>query len=52
MQFISARGIISNNIVNYSKIPIKRVSSIKFLGVTISGILTWYTHIKYLTNKL
>ena len=40
MQFRSARGSTSNNIVNYGKIPIKRVSSIKFLGVIISDTLT------------
>ena len=52
MQFRSARGRIANNIVYYDKFPLKRVSTIKFLGVIISEKLTWNAHIKYLTNKL
>ena len=52
MQFRSARGRITNNIVYYDKFPLKRVSTIKFLGAIISETLTWNAHIKYLTNKL
>ena len=50
--FRSSRGRIDRSSLYYDSLELEQVTSMKFLGIIISDILTWDEHIKLITRKL